>query len=101
MQACPHKATDASVESQSVCGKNIAPTDTVELISQSPDDFETVEDNFLEQIGLTACFRSNSTSPQVLRACLGQTVDLAGLPDGAAVTRLPGQSGVTRVKAWE
>jgi DNA sulfur modification protein DndE len=74
---------------------------SVFLISQSPDDFETVEDNFLEQIGLTACFRSNSTSPQVLRACLGQTVDLAGLPDGAAVTRLPGQSGVTRVKAWE
>ena len=74
---------------------------SVFLISQSPDDFDTVEDNFLEQIGLTACFRSNGTSSRVLKACLGQTVDLGGMPDGVAVTRLPGQSGVTRVKAWE
>ena len=43
---------------------------SVFLISQSPDDFDTVEDNFLDQIGLTACFRSNGTSPRVLRACL-------------------------------
>ena len=70
------------------------------LVSQSPDDFDTVEDNFLDQIGLTACFRSNGTSPRVLRACLGQTVDLAGLPDGVAVTRLAGKPGVTRFKAW-
>lgn len=74
---------------------------SVFLISQSPEDFDTVEDNFLEQIGLTACFRSNSNSPRVLRACLGQTVDLAGLPDGIAVARLPGNPGITRIKAWE
>jgi hypothetical protein len=74
---------------------------TVFLISQSPDDFDTVEDNFLEQIGLTACFRSNGTSPRVLKACLGQSIDLAGLPDGVAVTRLPGQSVTSRIKAWE
>ncbi len=74
---------------------------SVFLISQSPEDFDTVEDNFLDQIGLTACFRANGTSPRVLRACLGQTVDLAGLPDGVAVTRLAGQLGVTRFKAWE
>ena len=74
---------------------------SVFLISQSPEDFDTVEDNFLDQIGLTACFRSNGTSPRVLKACLGQTVDLAGLPDGVAVTRLPGQPGMTRIKAWE
>jgi len=74
---------------------------SVFLISQSPEDFDTVEDNFLDQIGLTACFRSNGTSPRVLKACLGQAVDLAGLPDGVAVTRLPNQPGVTRIKAWE
>ena len=74
---------------------------SVFLISQSPDDFDTDEEDFLSQIGLTACFRSNSTCPKVLKACLGQTVDLAGLPDGVAVTRLPGQPGVTRIKAWE
>ncbi len=74
---------------------------SVFLISQSPDDYDTVEDNFLDQIGLAVCFRSNGTSPRVLKACLGQTVDLAGLPDGIAVCRLPGQATVSRIKAWE
>ena len=74
---------------------------SVFLISQSPEDFDTVEDNFLDQIGLTLCFRTNGTSTRVLKACLGQTVDLAGLPDGVAVSRLPGQTGVTYIKAWE
>ncbi len=74
---------------------------SVFLISQSPEDFDKEEDNFLDQIGLTLCFKANGTSPRVLKACLGQTVDLAGLPDGVAVTRLPGLPGVTRIKAWE
>ncbi len=60
---------------------------SVFLISQSPDDFDTVEEDFLSQIGLTACFRSNSRSSKVLKACLGQSVDVAGLADGVAVTR--------------
>jgi DNA helicase HerA-like ATPase len=74
---------------------------SVFLISQSPEDYDTTEEDFLDQIGLTVCFKANGTSPRVLKACLGQTVDLAGLPDGVAVTRLPGQSGVKRIKAWE
>jgi hypothetical protein len=74
---------------------------SVFLISQSPEDYDTVEDNFLEQIGLTVCFRANGTSSRVLKACLGQSVDLAGLPDGVAVSRLPGQMTVSRIKAWE
>ncbi len=74
---------------------------SVFLISQSPEDYETDDEDFLDQIGLTLCFKANGSSPRVLKACLGQTVDLAGLPDGVAVTRLPGQSGVSRIKAWE
>jgi energy-coupling factor transporter ATP-binding protein EcfA2 len=74
---------------------------SVFLISQSPEDYDTAEEDFLDQIGLTVCFKANGTSPRVLKACLGQTVDLAGLPDGMAVTRLPGQTGVSRIKAWE
>jgi hypothetical protein len=73
---------------------------SVFLISQSPDDYDTVEENFLEQIGLTVCFRSNGSSPRVLKECLGQPVDLAGLPDGVAVTRLPGKSLPARFQAW-
>ena len=74
---------------------------SVFLISQSPEDYDTSEEDFLQQIGLTVCFRSNGTSPRVLKACLGQTVDLAGLPDGVAVSRLPGQPTISRIKAWE
>jgi hypothetical protein len=74
---------------------------SVFLVSQSPEDYETDEEDFLDQIGLTVCFKSNGTSPRVLKACLGQTVDLAGLPDGIAVTRLPGQTGISRITAWE
>lgn len=74
---------------------------SVFLISQSPEDYDTAEEDFLDQIGLTACFKANGSSPRVLKACLGQTVDLAGLPDGVVVTRLPGQPGVSRIKAWQ
>lgn len=74
---------------------------SVFLISQSPDDYDSVEDNFLENIGLGVCFRTNATSSRPLRAWLGQSVDLASLPDGVAVTRLPGQPGITRISAWE
>ena len=74
---------------------------SVFLISQSPEDYDTAKEDFLDQIGLAVCFRTNGSSPRVLKACLGQTVDLAGLPDGVAVSRLPGQAGVSRIKAWE
>ena len=74
---------------------------SVFLISQSPEDYDTAEEDFLDQIGLTVCFRANGTSARVLKACMGQTADLAGLPDGIAVSRLPGQSTVSRIKAWE
>ena len=71
------------------------------LISQSPDDYDSEEDNFLENVGLAVCFKTNATSSRALRAWLGQNVDLASLPTGVALTRLPGQPGITRVKAWE
>jgi len=74
---------------------------SVFLISQSPEDYDTVEEDFLAQIGLMACFRANATSPRVLKACMGQSVDLAGLPDGVAIARLPGQSIASRIQAWE
>ncbi len=72
---------------------------SVFLISQSPDDYDSVEDNFLENIGLGVCFKTNATSSRVLKAYLGQSVDLASLPDGVAITRLPGQPGIVRVTA--
>lgn len=71
------------------------------LISQSPDDYDQEEDNFLENVGLAMCFKTNASSSRALKSWLGQQVDLGALPPGVAVTRLPGQSGVTRIRAWE
>jgi DNA sulfur modification protein DndE len=70
------------------------------LISQSPDDYDGEDENFLENIGLAVCFRTNARST-ALNAVLGQSVDLAGLSNGVCVTRLPDRPGVTRVRAWE
>lgn len=70
------------------------------LISQSPDDYDGEDENFLENIGLAVCFRTNARSA-ALSAVLGQSVDLGALQNGVCVTRLPERPGVTRVKAWE
>jgi hypothetical protein len=74
---------------------------SVFLISQSPDDYDTPDEDFLEQIGLTVSFKSNGQSARVLRSCFGQTIDLAALGEGIGITRLPGQSKLTRVRAWQ
>jgi hypothetical protein len=72
----------------------------VVLISQSPDDFAQENENFLENIGLAVSFRTNAKGA-ALKAVLGQVVDLAGVPNGVCVTRLPDRRGVARIKAWE
>jgi DNA sulfur modification protein DndE len=71
------------------------------LMSQSPDDFDQEEDNFLENIGLAVSFRTNATKPKTLRTILGADVDLAALPAGIAVTKLPGRGSYVKVQAWE
>lgn len=71
------------------------------LMSQSPDDFDQEEDNFLENIGAAICFRTNATKVKTLRTVLGGEVDLASLQAGVAITRLPGQKSFVRVQAWE
>src|SRR6185437_15558101 len=59
------------------------------LMSQSPDDFDKEQDDFLENIGLAVSFRTNATRLKTLRTVLGGDVDLSSLPAGVAVTRLP------------
>lgn len=36
------------------------------LASQSPDDYDGQSDDFMQQIGLPVCFRTNSTANAVL-----------------------------------
>ncbi len=71
------------------------------LMSQSPDDFDAEEDNFLENIGLAISFRTNAVKPKALRAVLGNNIELSTLPAGVAVTRLPGERNFVKVQAWE
>jgi DNA sulfur modification protein DndE len=71
------------------------------LMSQSPDDFDQEEDNFLENIGVAISFRTYAMKVKTLRTILGADVDLASLPAGVAVTRLPGRTSYVRVQAWE
>lgn len=42
------------------------------MMSQSPDDFDQEEDNFLENIGLAVSFRTNATKPKILKNDLGR-----------------------------
>ena len=74
----------------------------VMLISQSPDDFAQEEEDFLENIGLTFSFRTNA-APGSLKRVFGETVDLAGLPNGVCITRLPdlNRRRPIRVQAWK
>lgn len=69
------------------------------LLSQSPDDYRKEADNFLENLGLILCFKTNAESNS-LHAAFGQQVDLGALGPGVCVTRLPGQPGITRVQVW-
>jgi DNA sulfur modification protein DndE len=69
------------------------------FISQSPDDFDQKDENFLENIGLGVCFRTNARS-SALNTLLGGPANTSGLASGVCVTRLPDQ-GLTQVVAWK
>ena len=71
------------------------------LISQSSEDFDTGADNFLEQIGFTACFSSQGKSSNVLKAVLGKNIDLASLQHGIFATRMFGEENIRKIKVWQ
>ncbi len=71
----------------------------VMMISQSPDDFAGDEENFLENLGIGVCLKTNA-KPAILAHMLGRPEDLAGLGSGIAVTRLP-DKGFVKVRAWD
>jgi DNA sulfur modification protein DndE len=70
----------------------------VMMISQSPDDFDGDQENFLENV-VGFCLRTNA-KPSSLKAMFGEAVDLAGLPNGVGVARLPGEPRPRRVSIW-
>lgn len=71
---------------------------TVFMASQSPDDYEGQSDDYMEQIGLPICFRTNATSTTVLNNMFRSRPNFASLDPGTCLTVLNGQS--TRLKSW-
>ncbi|MBP8808960.1 MAG: ATP-binding protein [Kofleriaceae bacterium] len=71
----------------------------VMTVSQSPDDFSNNDDDFLSNIGLGICLKTNA-KPALVTRVLGQTFDLGGLRSGEAVTRLHDR-GFVRFQAWD
>lgn len=69
------------------------------FMSQSPDDYEGEDENFLENIGLALSFVTAATKLRALKTFLGEPMDLGSLGEGVAATRLPGKAA-SRVKCW-
>lgn len=72
----------------------------VMLISQKPDDFEGVDDDFLDEMGLVACFVTNARESSVKRI-LGAGASLTSLKTGEAFVRARGAAKARKVLAWK
>jgi len=69
----------------------------VMLISQSPDDFSGEEDEFLDNMGFVASFKTNA-KPNAARRVLGHNVSLTNLQSGECFARIEGTT--KRIKSW-
>ncbi|MFL9709342.1 DndE family protein [Methylobacillus sp. Pita1] len=58
----------------------------VTLASQSPDDYDGAGDDYLENIGLPICFKTNASSTQVLQNMFRGKVSFSTLPAGVCMT---------------
>jgi hypothetical protein len=65
---------------------------TVFMASQSPDDYEGQSDDYMEQIGLPVCFKTNATSTAVLNNMFKarRGLNFATLEPGVCLTVLDG-----------
>lgn len=70
----------------------------VMLASQSPDDYDGAGDDYLENIGLPVCFKTNAASGQVLQNMFRGKVSFASLPTGVCLTLK--DSKAIKVKAF-
>ena len=70
------------------------------FMSQSPDDYDSGNEDFLTNVGLTVAFRTNAR-PASLKRVLGDNVDLSGLETGQCFTRLSNDTKKPiKVKVW-
>ena len=71
----------------------------VMLASQSPDDYEGEADDYLENIGLPVCFKTNADSTKVLENMFKHKPQMASLPLGVCLTLKEGKA--IKVKAFD
>ena len=71
---------------------------SIMLISQSPDDFSKVEDDFLSEMGLVVAFRSNASAANISRI-FGKKSSLAKLKTGECYVKVSGESSAKKVTA--
>lgn len=70
----------------------------VMLASQSPDDYEGEADDYLENIGLPVCFKTNADSTKVLENMFKHKPQMASLQSGVCLTLK--DSKAIKVKAF-
>lgn len=78
--------------------------EVVMLLSQSPEDFDKEEDDFLSQMGTVGVFASSTQSVKCLRPVMGKKIQPEDLTDsaigkGVALVKLPGRDP-TKILTW-
>lgn len=70
------------------------------MASQSPDDYDGQSDDYMEQIGLPVCFKTNATSTAVLNNMFKSRrgLNFSALEPGICLTVLNGTP--SRVEAF-
>ena len=71
----------------------------VMLISQSPNDFSNEDDDFLDNVGLTLAFNTQA-QPGPSKRIFGQSLPLASLASGEALSRVRLEAKTRRIVAW-
>ena len=70
------------------------------LASQSPDDFEGAEDDYLDNMGLTLAFNTQA-KPGPARRIFGEGHSLTGLKPGEALCRIRAEARTRKIVSWE
>lgn len=71
---------------------------TVFMASQSPDDYAGQSDDYMEQIGLPVCFKTNATSTTVLNNMFKAKLNFAALESGTCLTVI--ENSTRKVRAF-
>ena len=70
------------------------------LISQSPDDFESAEDGYLDNMGMTLAFNTQA-KPGPTKRIFGSAAPLASLQIGEALCRIRSEARTQKIICWK